>query len=282
MSFYPADLTSHRDIPTFEELTSPDVAAAAAAGAHVIVATGATEQHGRFLPLGTDTYQGLEMARRAAFTLCREGVPVLVGPTIPFGPKAFLSESPKDFPGTISLSHDTLKRLTEEICRELVGHGFRFIHLLCVHAESDPVNQIVAKEVSDTTDASVLTLSWLTGIQPGYRGIMRSARPQGHAGEGEVARMLAIAPHLVRMGECHAFHPSIPPNPAPNDKMPYIGGAIGRYKYPPGVFEGFEGVWGDPANGTAEVGETSYGLINDWVCAAIRAEWTMWQWAAKR
>lgn len=278
MTFYPAEIPSYRDIPLFEELTSHDVRAAAAAGAHVIIPTGATEQHGEHLPLGTDTYQGIDMARRAAFALRPEGIPVLVGPAVPFGPKAFLSEAPRDLPGTISLSHDTLKRLTDEICRELVFQGFRFIYLLCAHAESDPVNQIVAKEISDTTEASVLTLSWLTGIQPGYKGIMRSARPQGHAGEGEVARMLVTAPHLVRMGEGRSYHPDLPPNPAPNDRMPYLGGAIGRYKYPPHVFAGFEdGTWGDPENGSAEVGEASYRLITDWLCAAIRAEWRMWQ-----
>ena len=54
-------------------------------------------------------------------------------------------------------------------------------------------------------------------------------------------------------------------------------GAIGRYKYPPYVFEGFEdGPWGDPQNADAEVGERSYALINDWVCAEVRSEWRMW------
>ena len=272
-----AELKSHRDIPLYEELTSLDVAEAAKAGAHVIIVAGATEQHAGHLPLGTDTYQGLETARRAAYQLAKEGVPVLIGPAIPFGPKPFLSESPLDFPGTINLSHGTLKLLIEEVCRELVGQGFKVVYLLCSHAENDPVLQIVAKEVSDTTDASVVTLQWLVGIQPGYKGLMNSTKPQGHAGEGETARMLASSPHLVRMEHARSYHPNLPADPAPNDKMPYLGGAIGRYKYPPHVFEGFEdGLWGDPQNATPEVGEKSYNLINDWVCAAIRAEWKLW------
>lgn len=277
MTFYTKPLRAPADVPTFDEITSGDVAAAAAAGAHVIVVTGATEQHGRHLPLGSDTFQGLEMARRAAFTLAQEGIPVLVGPAIPFGPKAFLTEAPKDFPGTINLSHATLKALTEEICRELVGQGFRFLYLLCSHAESDPVNQIVAKEISETTDASVLTLNWLVGARPGYGELMRSARPQGHAGEGEVARLLVTAPHLVRMDEARSYHPALPPNPAPLDKMPYLGGAIGRYKFPAHVFAGFDdGVWGDPQNGSAEVGEATYIHVNEWICSAIRAEAALW------
>ncbi len=271
-----------RDIPLFDELTSPDVAAAARAGAHVIVPTGATEQHAGHLPLGTDTYQCVDIARRAAATLAAEGVPVIVGPAIPFGPSAILSESPKAFPGTINLSADTLRRVVDEVCRELVGQGFRVIYLICGHAESDPVLQIVAKDVSDSTEASVLTLQWLIGIQPGYRGVMRSERPQGHAGEGETARMLVSAPDLVRMEEARSYHPHMPDRTAPNDRAPYLGGAIGRYKYPPQVFEGFEdGLWGDPQNATAEVGETSYRLINDWVCEAIRCEWRLWNGAGR-
>lgn len=280
MTFPYPNTADYRDIPTFGALTSPDVAAAVRAGAHVIVPTGATEQHAGHLPLGTDTYQCLDIARRAAATLNAEGVPVLVGPAIPFGPSPLLTESPKAFPGTINLSAETMRRLVDEVCRELVGHGFRVIYLICGHAESDPILQLVAKDVSETTPASVLTLQWLIGIQPGYKGIMRSPRPQSHAGEGETARMLVTAPHLVRMEEAKSYHPNLPERTAPNDKMPYLGGAIGRYKYPPHVFEGFEdGLWGDPQNAVAEVGETSYRLINDWVCEAIRCEWALWNGA---
>jgi len=274
---YPQN-AGYREIPLYEELTSHDVAAAVKAGAHVIVPTGAVEQHAGHLPLGTDNYQCIDIGRRAAATLNAEGVPVLLGPTIPYGPSAILSESPRSFPGTINISHDTMKALVSEVCRELVAQGFRVIHLICGHAESDPVLQIVAKEVSETTEASVLSLQWLIGIQPGYKGIMNSPRPQGHAGEGETCRMLVTAPDLVRMDKCVSYHPDLPADPAPNDRMPYLGGAIGRYKYPPGVFAGFEdGLWGDPANATAEVGERSYGLINDWLCEAIRKEHAMWR-----
>ncbi len=280
---FPYQVASHRDIPRYDDLTSPDVAAAIAAGAHVIIPTGATEQHAGHLPLGTDTYQSLEIARRAAFRLNREGIPLLLGPAIPFGPSALLSESPKGFPGTINLSADTLRRLVEEICRELVRQGFRVIYLVCGHAESDPVLQLVAKEISDTTEASVLTLQWLVGIQPGYAKVMKSERPQGHAGEGETARMLVTAPELVRMDQCRSYHPRLPQETAPHDRMPYLGGAIGRYKYPPHVFQGFEdGLWGDPQNATAETGERAYALIDDWISAAIRCEWKMWNGRAPR
>lgn len=269
---------SYRDIPSYEELTWHDVDAAIKAGAHVIVSTGAVEQHGPHLPLGTDMYQCLNIAKRAAATLNSEGIPVLVGPSIPYGPVPLLSESPRAFPGTINISSSTMKALTEEICRELVGQGFRVIYLICGHAESDAILQLVAKEVSETTDASVVTLNKLIGIRnSGYREIQKSERIQSHAGEGETARMLVIIPDLVRMDKCVSYHPNIPPNQHPEDRMPYLGGAIGRYKYPPYVFENFDdGLWGDPGNATTEVGEKSFAMMNDFMCAAIRYEWNLW------
>ena len=267
-------LGSHREVPTFDELTWPDVAAAVAGRAHVMVSAGATEQHGRHLPLGSDTMQGIDIAKRTAFALAQENIPLLVGPSVPFGPRPFLSESPRSFPGTVNISNDTLKRILEEICAELIDHGFRTVYLLLANAESDPPLQIVAKEMSEKSDAQVMTLNWLVGIRPKYKDLMRSDQVQGHGGEGETNRMLATAPHLVRMDQARSYHPNLPAPAGHADMLPYLGGAVGRYKYPPEVFEGFEdGIVGDPQLASAEEGEKVYALITDWICGIVRAEW---------
>ena len=151
----------HRKVPTYEEMTWPDVAALISKGAPIMVSTGATEQHGRHLPLGSDTMQGIEISKRVAHRLAGDGIPLVVGPAIPFGPKPFLTESPKDFPGTINISNRTLQLLLEEVCLELIGAGFRTIYLLLANAESDPAQQIVAKELSERTEARLITLNWL-------------------------------------------------------------------------------------------------------------------------
>ncbi|MCO5091313.1 creatininase family protein [Bosea sp. (in: a-proteobacteria)] len=279
MTFPYKKTDSFRDIPHYEELTSPDVAAAIEKGAHIIVSTGAIEQHGAHLPLGTDVYQCVTLARMAAAVLNREGIPVLSGPVIPYGPRPLLSECPLSLPGTINISQKTMMAITEEVCRELVGQGFKVIYLLCGHAETDAILQIVAKEVSETTDASVVTLNKLIGVRgKGYRTMMKSERSQSHGGEGETSRMLVAIPNLVRMDKAESYQPNIPGDRPPEDHMPYLGGAIGRYKYPPEVFENFHGgIWGDPANASVEVGEKSFQMMTDFVCAAIRYEWKLWE-----
>ncbi|MBJ3774647.1 creatininase family protein [Acuticoccus mangrovi] len=261
------------DVPLFEALTSVEVEAAVAAGAPVIVPLGATEQHGSHLPLGTDTYQGVEVARRTIHRLAGEGLAAVLGPVIPFGPPMFLSESPKDRPGTIAISNRLLIDLTDAVVRELVRSGFRTIYLLMANAESDPAMQIVAKEVTEQTPANVVTLNWLVGTQKTYRsGILKSEKPQGHAGEGETARMLVTAPHLVHMERAVSWHPSFPASEV-EERMPYLGGAIGRYRYDDESFAGFsDGPTGDPANALPETGEASYRLIVDWVVAVLRSD----------
>lgn len=87
-----AKAIDHRAIPLFEEMTWPDVKKAARANAPVIVPLGATEQHGPHLPLGADTYQGIDMSRRAAAILRAEGIPLVLGPAIPFGPPPFYEQ----------------------------------------------------------------------------------------------------------------------------------------------------------------------------------------------
>lgn len=264
--------TDHRNVRIFDEMTSPDIAAAVAANAPVIVALGALEQHGAHLPLSTDTYQGIDMCRRASALLAKEGIPLIVGPAIPFGPPPFLSESPQALPGTINISNDTLRALLHDVCKSLIGHGFRRIYLLLANVESEYAMHIVAKELTETTDANIVTLNWLIGIRPKYKGMLVSDKPQGHGGEGETARMLATAPHLVRMEEARPYHPNLPLEPEVyGDFLPYLGGAIGRYRFDRDEFRGMvDGITGDPQLATAETGEKSYALIAEWVADAVR------------
>lgn len=265
--------TTPADVKLHEELTWPGVAAATRADAPVLVPLGATEQHCPHLPFGTDTFQGIEVAGRAVVTLAAEGIPAVLGPAIPYGPSQFLSEAPRDFPGTIALGHGTLTLLIGEVCRGLIRPGFMRLDLLLANAETDPVMQIAAKEVVDSTGADVVTLDWLVGAAPEDRGMRRSSWPQGHAGEGETARMLAIMPHLARMDQAKPCHPHIPPRAAHGHVMPYLGGGVGRFCFSEKVFAGFDdGIRGEPANATAEDGHAHHGIFAGWVTRVIAAD----------
>ena len=256
----------------FDEMTSPEVAEAIRLGAPIMVGAGATEQHGEHLPLCSDTLQAIDIATRAARALALENIPLVVGPTVPYGPRPFRTESPRDFPGTVNLSHATLKAVFEEVCRELIDSGFRTVYLLLANAETDPILQLVAKDLSERTPAQVITLNFLIAIRSRYRALMKATKPQGHGGEGETCRMLATAPHLVRMDRARSYHPRLSEGPPlEGDSLPYLGGAIGRYRPPDGMFDdSFAGIWGDPGLATAEVGEKVYALVTDWIVQVVK------------
>ena len=264
-----------RAIKAYEELTLPEVEDAIKENSPVMLPIGATEQHGEHLPLGTDNMVSIEIVKRVATQLATESISLLRGPVISFGLQPFKVETPKDYPGTVSLSSGTLKALLEEVCSELIRMGFRTLYFLNGHAENETVVQLVAKELTESTPAHVIALNWLIGIRSRYKGVLKSTKEEGHGGEGETARMLATAPHLVRMDRTHTYYPKpAKGSKIEEDRLPYLGGGIGRYRPHEGMFsDKHRGITGNPGLATAETGEKVYGLITDWIVKIVKNEW---------
>ena len=90
----------------------------------VIVPFGSTEQHGRQLPLGTDSVIGDEVGLRLA-----DQLNAFIAPTLRFG----CSEHHMAFAGTISIAEDTFQKLVVDVIKSLCKHGFKRIILLPAH-----------------------------------------------------------------------------------------------------------------------------------------------------
>ncbi len=261
----------------YYRLRSPQIADAIAQDRPIMVCLGATEQHGRHLPVGTDTYQVEGLARAAMKVLDQRGIPLMLGPTIPVGPRQFQSEAPIDFAGTISISNPLMQMLTKEICAELIRHGFRRVYILIGNAESDAPAQVAAKELSEETDAVVTTVNWMVVISELYRGQIAFASPQGHGGAGETARIMALLPELVDMSEARSFHPSVAASGLNGDALPYLGGGVGRFKLPAGSFgPDFDGIVGAPAEATPEIGHQLFDIIGKWIADVVTHEEAIW------
>jgi creatinine amidohydrolase len=238
----------------------------------VIVPVGSTEQHGPHLPLGSDSIQATDMSRMVVEKLGREGVTVVAAPTIPFG----VSYHHMKFPGTISISSSLLSALIKEICKSLHAHGFRRFVLLLAHGGNFQTLKLVAQDlVLELPGASFLVPDWLPIMGAKYPEILRSDRPRDehHSGEGETARMLASTPSLVMLEKAKAFYTDEKNDPY--RRRPYTGS---------GGLEG--GIWdmkditpvgsmGNPLLATKETGEKLYGIVVDWLCQVIKAEFTI-------
>ena len=200
----------------------------------VILPIGSLEEHGPHLPLGTDAFHAIEVARRAAVLR-----PVLVAPPVFYG----LCRSTREHPGTVSLSSDILKALVVDLGGEFFRQGMRNLVFLSGHAGGTHMAAIVdagerlLEKLPEVRVAVVNILELLREVLADQPDLVRT-KGDGHAGEVETALMLAILPRLVT-GTAPAEWPTFPKYILVRDKT----------KFWPG------GVWGDPTGATAEQGE---------------------------
>ncbi|MCL4465801.1 MAG: creatininase family protein [Chloroflexi bacterium] len=175
------------------EMRRDEVAEAARAKAVVIVPVGSIEQHGRHLPLDTDTSSVYEVAVRTARATAEPWT--LVTPVIPFG----LSPHHLDFPGVITLRFDTLVAVLCDVCRSVHHHGFRKILILNGHGGNEALVGGVAQKLVEEK-IYVAAATYFRTLAAEMKEIGRSPiGGMGHACELETSLMLALRPQLVDM-----------------------------------------------------------------------------------
>jgi len=182
---------------TLFEMTWEEVSEALEKTDIILISVGATEQHGPHLPLGTDVIQAREILRRAAEKLDDEGITVVVGPFITMG----LSSYHMDFPGSVTLTPSTLSGLIKDVCRSMYRHGFRKFLLKISHGGNRNIVQVVAQELQDElADVKMISVYPYPVSYTIHEEILTSKGVgDGHGGEAETSRILAIHPSLVKL-----------------------------------------------------------------------------------
>ena len=222
-----------------DRMTWPEVKAELQRGRDtVVVAFGATEQHGPHLPLATDALLGDHLAWIVA-----ERLDAFVAPTVRIG----CSEHHLEFPGTLSLSEDTFHAVVADVVRSLARGGFRRVVLLPTHggnfgplaASLEKLGPVPGIQISALTDLSALfAIAQLGatehGVPLGEGGV--------HAGEWETSMLISIHPDLVHLERGEAGYTG--------DAEAAIGAIFGD-----GVHTvAKNGVIGDPSRASAEHG----------------------------
>ena len=195
-----------------DRLTWPEVRAALDDGfTTVVLACGATEQHGPHLPL----LVAAEIGRRGALETARRLGRALVAPTVRIG----CSDHHMAFPGTLSLRRETFQAVVRDTCASLAHHGFRRICILPSHggnvaplAEAWPsFREAVAGAAGEGVEVEVLVDTDLMGLVELWKEVTETfgapaERVGGHADLAESSILLDILPELVREDRAEAGH----------------------------------------------------------------------------
>src|SRR5262249_43860115 len=171
-------------------------ASAASKDIPVVVPIAAVEQHGRHLPVFTDSMLLGEVVRRASEAL---------GERVIWAPLLWLGNSHHhlDFPGTLSAGPRTYLDVLGDLIDNLVAHGFRRVVLLNGHGGNIvPAQQAVfeARQRYRRRDDLLLLAAtyWLLGGKPHHVDPAITQDRMGHAWEWETSMIMRLAPHLAR------------------------------------------------------------------------------------
>lgn len=180
----------------------------------IVLPLGAIEEHGPHLPLLVDWLGADELARVIAPYLKRAGWRPVLAPSLPYG----ASPLAEDWPGTVSLSTATLRRVVVEIIRSLARHGFRRFVLTNYQADPGHLHAMALIKRAAERNGRVQVLfagfspsrSNAAMANPRVAALLRSPRPERewHSGELETAMMLAVRPGLVRRGIARRLAPA--------------------------------------------------------------------------
>ena len=207
----------------------------------VILPVGAVEQHGPHLPLITDTVQ-VTRVLDAALERLPETVPAWTLPALPYGK----SNEHAGFPGTISLSADTLRAILFDVAASVHQAGFERLCFLNGHGGNASVLDAAARDVHAATGLSCFCVQPSFWLQPPFAVSEDEARFGVHAGELETSLMLGLEPALVKPERAVAHFPNFP-----EGELHLFGAASVAWL----TRDWSEtGVFGDATSGTAEKG----------------------------
>jgi creatinine amidohydrolase len=153
-----------------------------------LLPAGATEQHGRHLPISTDTEIAVAVCHGAS---ARTGVPVL--------PALAVTSSHAHataWPGTLSLPPRLLVEVVVEIARWVRASGFEKLLIVNAHVGNVAPLKVAADEIRHEGDLRVGAVNWWQLTLDLAEEVSADA-DDWHANAAETSLMLHLRPELV-------------------------------------------------------------------------------------
>lgn len=230
-------------------LSFSEVAEAAELRPILLIPMGTVEQHGPHMPVNADNMVAQFVASKAA-----EQTNAVWAPCVNYG----CSDIFRNFPGTISIGHDTLAKLLEEICEGYIKSGFRRIVFVNNHGGNEIVVERIARILRARHNILVGSIyPWSLGyalMQDQYENV---AAAYGHGAEPETSAMLAMFPEDTTWDrlETGTFHEFQGWQPTGYAKVKVEGQSVPGTIYFESDDIAANGVTGDGTGATKERGE---------------------------
>lgn len=171
-------------------MTWKEVEAAYQKNPVIFVSFGSMEEHGPHSITG-DYIAAYEVAKRAA-----ERSDNYCTPVIPFG----YSEYFRGYPGTISLSPESVYSVAKDICTSLTEHGIEKIILVNGHAGNSSILDILCRDLKREQGVMIGKIDLWQAISPKFKQeLYGTYNPSGHGGEPLTSVMHYLKPDCMRM-----------------------------------------------------------------------------------
>lgn len=214
----------------------------------IIQPIGAIEQHGPHLPVAVDSAIASSVLG-VALSQLDAAIPAYALPNLYYGK----SNEHWHFPGTITLSAQTLISLLMEVAESIYRAGFRKFVLLNAHGGQPQIMEIVARDLHQKyADFMVFPLFvWsVPQVSPIAQNLLTPKELELgiHAGDAETSLLLSILPEQVKMHQAVAEYPPELPKESllsMEGKLPFAWVTKDLSK---------SGVIGDPTTATQEKG----------------------------
>lgn len=206
----------------------------------VIIPIGSLEAHGPHLPLGTDTIEVYEIAKKVA----RE-VDVFVAPPLYYG----VCRSTSTHPGTVGITGNTLRGLIGDIIRSLYKHHLKNFIIISGHASGmhlsalQEAGESLLEEMPAEVNIAVVS-AYALALE--VAKTICETENDSHAGELETSLMLHFKPELVK-GRGKEEYPRFPHPLLTRNKRKYWKNAV----------------WGDPHKASTQKGKAISQLMTN-------------------
>lgn len=229
-----------------DELSTFEAAQAAQAGTVIIFPVGSVEEHGKHLPLCTDSIQSEYIAAEVA-----KKTGCLVAPPFRQG----ICNAGHNFPGTMSIEFETLRSVARDVMSELARNGLNRIIVLTGHAGSSHMTalklaaqEIVQKGIGNAKRKTRIMVLSDYDFADELKEKLGFPKEDGHAGAIETSRIMAIRSDLVK-AKGEASFPKMPRFEVVADPERYFT----------------SGVNGDPTLATVEKGR----VMNEYIVEQV-------------